>query len=179
MILLRKRFQTADDLLALNPKIKVIAPWRDPTFYTVFKGRSDLLDYCAQKGIQVVSTKSKPWSMDENLAHCSYEAGILEDPNTTAPNELWKLTTSPMDAPDQPEDVTLEFKLGVPVKITSPSIGTETEPLKLFLAANALGSKHGIGRVDIVENRLLGLKSRGCCMFCPLPSPFPLTSHNA
>jgi len=148
---------------ALKPDIKVLAPWRMPEFYETFKGRSDLLDYAAKKGIPVTSTKAKPWSMDENLAHCSYEAGILEDPDTTAPSDMWKLSADPLlSAPDEPEDVTIDFEKGIPVKITAKSTGTETEPLKLFLAANALARKHGVGRVDIVENRFIGLKSRGC-----------------
>lgn len=97
------------------------------------------------------------WSMDENLAHCSYEAGILEDPDITPPAEMWKLTKDPVtSAADEPEDVTIEFSKGVPVKITAKSIGTETEPLKLFLAANELGCKHGIGRVsrNLLQNLL-------------------------
>ncbi|KAK4939443.1 argininosuccinate synthetase [Elasticomyces elasticus] len=148
---------------ALKPTIKVLAPWRMPEFYEVFKGRSDLLDYAEKKGIPVTSTKSKPWSMDENLAHCSYEAGILEDPDTTPPNDMWKLTADPIhSAADKPEDVTIEFEKGLPVKLSAESTGSETEPTKLFLAANALARKHGVGRVDIVENRHIGLKSRGC-----------------
>jgi len=134
-----------------------------PEFYETFKGRSELLDYAAKKGIPVTSTKAKPWSMDENFAHCSYEAGILEDPDTTPPSDMWKLTADPiLSAADEPEDVTIEFEKGIPVKITAQSTGTETEPTKLFLAANALARKHGVGRVDIVENRFIGLKSRGC-----------------
>ncbi len=148
---------------ALKPDIRVLAPWRMPEFTETFKGRSDLLDYAAKKDIPVTSTKSKPWSMDENLAHCSYEAGILEDPDTTPPGDMWKLTADPiLSAADKPEDVTIEFEKGIPVKLTAQSTGTETEPTKLFLAANALARKHGVGRVDIVENRFIGLKSRGC-----------------
>lgn len=93
----------------------------------------------------------------------SYEAGILEDPDTTPPSDMWKLTADPiLSAANEPEDVTIEFEKGIPVKISAQSIGTETEPTKLFLAANALARKHGVGRVDIVENRHIGLKSRGC-----------------
>jgi len=155
------RFEEA--FYALKPNIRVIAPWRMPEFYETFKGRSELLDYAAKKGIPVTSTKAKPWSMDENFAHCSYEAGILEDPDTTPPSDMWKLTADPiLSAADEPEDVTIEFEKGIPVKITAQSTGTETEPTKLFLAANALARKHGVGRVDIVENRFIGLKSRGC-----------------
>jgi len=155
------RFELA--FYALEPTIKVVAPWRIPEFYETFKGRNDLLDYASSKGIPVTSTKSKPWSMDENLAHCSYEAGILEDPNTSPPEDMWKLTVDPItQAPDEPEDVTIQFEKGIPVKISSKSQGEKTDPTSLFLAANALARKHGIGRIDIVENRFIGLKSRGC-----------------
>lgn len=148
---------------ALEPKITVIAPWRDPVFYNRFKGRNDLLDYAAQVGIPVSSTKSKPWSMDENLAHCSYEAGILEDPNITAPFDMWKLTVNPEDAPNTPEDFTLTFEKGLPVRLEEhASKNVTTEPVALFLAVNALARRHGVGRIDIVENRFIGLKSRGC-----------------
>ncbi|EXJ59280.1 argininosuccinate synthase [Cladophialophora yegresii CBS 114405] len=155
------RFELA--FYALQPSIQVIAPWRIPEFYETFKGRNDLLDYAAKTGIPVTSTKSKPWSMDENLAHCSYEAGILEDPNTSPPSDMWKLTADPiLSAPNEAEDVTIDFEKGLPVKISSPSQGTKTDPTELFLAANALARKHGVGRIDIVENRFIGLKSRGC-----------------
>ncbi|KAH9844804.1 Argininosuccinate synthase [Teratosphaeria destructans] len=154
------RFELA--FYALQPSIKVIAPWRDPVFYNKFKGRNDLLDYAAKAGIPVTSTKSKPWSMDENLAHCSYEAGILEDPNTTPPADMWKLTVDPTAAPDQPEDFTLHFAQGLPVKLESAADGTKTDPVDLFLTANAIARRHGVGRIDIVENRFIGLKSRGC-----------------
>jgi len=154
------RFELA--FYALQPTIKVIAPWRDPVFYNRFKGRNDLLDYAAEKGIPVSSTKSKPWSMDENMAHCSYEAGILEDPNVTPPEDMWKLTVDPTKAPDAPEDFTIHFKKGLPVKLDYESGKSVTEPVELFLTANAIARRHGVGRVDIVENRFIGLKSRGC-----------------
>lgn len=155
------RFELA--FYALQPSIQVIAPWRIPEFYETFKGRNDLLDYAAKMGIPVTSTKSKPWSMDENLAHCSYEAGILEDPDTTPPSDMWKLTADPiLSAPNEPEDLVIEFEKGIPVKLTSPSTGTKTTPTEIFLAANALARKHGVGRIDIVENRFIGIKSRGC-----------------
>lgn len=154
------RFELA--FYALQPSIKVIAPWRIPEFYETFKGRNDLLDYAARQGIPVTSTKSKPWSMDENLAHCSYEAGILEDPNMSPPADMWKLTADPIvNAPNEPEDVTIDFEKGIPVKISSTTV-TASDPTQLFLAANQLARKHGVGRIDIVENRFIGLKSRGC-----------------
>ncbi|KAF2858059.1 argininosuccinate synthase [Piedraia hortae CBS 480.64] len=153
------RFELA--FYALQPNIKVLAPWRDPAFYNRFKGRNDLLDYAAAKGIPVTSTKSSPWSMDENLAHCSYEAGILEDPNTSPPENMWKLTTDPSKAPNEPEDFTLHFKQGIPVKLEHGK-ETFTDSVKLFLTANAIARRNGVGRVDIVENRFIGIKSRGC-----------------
>ncbi|CZT16370.1 probable ARG1 Argininosuccinate synthetase [Ramularia collo-cygni] len=155
------RFELA--FYALQPSIKVIAPWRDPIFYERFQGRNDLLDYAAAKGIPVTSTKSKPWSMDENLAHCSFEAGILEDPNVTPPDNMWVLTTDPTKAPDAPEDFTLTFEKGLPVKLEyEGGKKVATDPVDLFLTANTIARKHGVGRIDIVENRFIGLKSRGC-----------------
>jgi len=100
--------------------------------------------------------------MDENLAHCSYEAGILEDPNTTPPEDMWKLTEDPLKAPNEPEDFTLHFEKGLPVRLEYAGSKTVTEPVELFLTANAIARKHGVGRIDIVENRFIGLKSRGC-----------------
>jgi argininosuccinate synthase len=153
------RFELA--FYALQPSIKVIAPWRMPEFYERFAGRNDLLDYAAKAGIPVSSTKSKPWSMDENLAHCSYEAGILEDPDVTAPTDMWKLTVDPLKAPEKPEDFTLVFEKGLPKKLVAEG-KTITDAVELFLTANAIARRHGVGRIDIVENRFIGLKSRGC-----------------
>ncbi|KAJ3178410.1 argininosuccinate synthetase [Gaertneriomyces sp. JEL0708] len=149
---------------ALNPDIKVIAPWRDSTFYERFPGRPALLEYAAQKGIPVVQTSAKPWSTDENLYHISFEAGILEDPNTTPPKDMWKLTVDPEDAPNTPERISIHFQNGKPVKVENTTDGTTsyTDALELFLYLNQLGRKHGIGRIDIVENRFIGIKSRGC-----------------
>ncbi|KAK6335251.1 argininosuccinate synthetase [Orbilia javanica] len=154
------RFELA--FYALDPKIKVIAPWRDPAFYERFKGRNDLLDYAAKSGVPVSQTKAKPWSMDENLAHCSYEAGILEDPDVTPPKDMWKLTVDPEDAPEKPEDFTVFFEKGLPVKLVNQEGKETTDSLELFLEANAIARRNGVGRIDIVENRFIGLKSRGC-----------------
>lgn len=155
------RFELA--FYGLNPDIKVIAPWRIPKFYQRFAGRSDLLEYAASKGIPVAQTKAKPWSTDENLFHISYEAGILEDPNTTPPADMWKLTQSPQNAPQEPEKISIDFTRGIPTKLTLTSTGQSfTDSVELFLQLNALARKHGIGRVDIVENRFIGVKSRGC-----------------
>ncbi|KAK2730595.1 argininosuccinate synthase [Colletotrichum kahawae] len=153
------RFELA--FYTINPEIKVIAPWRDPTFYNRFQGRNDLLDYAAERGIPVTSTKAKPYSMDDNFAHCSYEAGMLEDPNVTPPEDMWTKTVSPLQAPDAPLDITVHFDKGLPVKVVSPQ-QTATDPVELFGLLNALGKEHGVGRIDIVENRFIGLKSRGC-----------------
>ncbi|KAI9451942.1 putative argininosuccinate synthase [Lactarius psammicola] len=131
------RFELA--FYGLKPDIKVIAPWRIPEFYHRFAGRQALLSYAAEKQIPVQQTVAKPWSTDENLFHISYEAGILEDPNTTPPADM----------------------AGLPVKVTVGS-ETHTDAVDIFLALNSLGRKHGIGRIDIVENRFIGVKSRGC-----------------
>ncbi|KAJ3292160.1 argininosuccinate synthetase [Borealophlyctis nickersoniae] len=149
---------------ALHPGIKVIAPWRDPAFYDRFPGRPALLAYAAEKGIPVVQTAAKPWSTDENLYHISFEAGILEDPSVCPPKDMWKLTVDPEDAPNVPERIAITFKAGIPVKVenTTDKKTVHTDSLELFLYLNALGRKHGIGRIDIVENRFIGIKSRGC-----------------
>ncbi|WQF88962.1 Putative argininosuccinate synthase, rossmann-like alpha/beta/alpha sandwich [Colletotrichum destructivum] len=104
----------------INPSIKVIAPWRLSELYQRFQGRNDLLDYAAEKGIPVTSTKAKPYSMDDNFAHCSYGAGILEDPNVTPLKGLWTKTVSPLKAPDALLDITIHFEKGLPVKVATP-----------------------------------------------------------
>ncbi|KAI4521826.1 argininosuccinate synthetase [Schizophyllum commune] len=155
------RFELA--FYGLKPDIKVIAPWRIPEFYNRFPGRQALLQYAAEKSIPVQQTAAKPWSTDENLFHISYEAGILEDPAVTPPADMWKLTVAPEDAPQEPERLSIEFKAGIPVKVTvAGSDKTYTDGVEIFLALNALARKHGVGRIDIVENRFIGVKSRGC-----------------
>ncbi len=146
---------------ALKPDVKVIAPWRDPTFFNRFAGRKDLLEYASQKGIPVTQTKAKPWSTDENLAHISFEAGILEDPDTTPPKDMWKLTVDPTDAPEKGQDFTVTFEKGIPVKLAYDN-KVVTDSVELFLTANKLARENGVGRIDIVENRFIGIKSRGC-----------------
>jgi len=153
------RFELA--FYTIQPTIKVIAPWRLPEFCDRFKGRQDLLDYAAQHDIPVTSTKAKPWSMDANMAHCSYEAGILEDPDQSPPSDMWTMTEDPLNAPDKPTDITIHFDKGIPSKLVTPE-KTYTDSVELFTALNKLGYVHGIGRIDIVENRFIGLKSRGC-----------------
>jgi argininosuccinate synthase len=135
----------------------------DVEFYNRFPGRKALLDYAAKKQIPVQQTTAKPWSTDENLFHISYEAGILEDPDITPPVDMWKLTTAPENAPTTPEHLTIHFERGLPVKVDVKDSGeTYSDPVEIFLALNALGRKHGVGRIDIVENRFIGVKSRGC-----------------
>jgi len=155
------RFELA--YYALKPDIKVIAPWRIPEFYERFPGRQSLLAYAAEKNIPVVQTTSKPWSTDENLFHISYEAGILEDPNVTPPKDMWKLTVDPENAPNTPERITITFQHGKPVKVVNHNDGTtKTDSLDLFTYLNTIARRNGIGRIDIVENRFIGIKSRGC-----------------
>ena len=139
---------------ALKPDIKVIAPWREWDL----KGREDCIRYAEQRGIPVPVTKEKPYSTDANLYHISYEGGILEDPWAAPPKGMWRLTTDPEQAPDEPESVTVEFERGNPVALN----GEKLPPVALLRRANELGGKHGVGRVDIVENRFVGMKSRGC-----------------
>lgn len=136
--------------LAINPKIQIIAPWRIAAFCDRFQGRNDLLDYAAATGIPVTSTKAKPYSMDDNIAHCSYEAGTLEDPSIPPPDDMWTRTVDPRSAPDEVVDIAIDFVKGVPVKLTAGG-KTYTDSLELFIALNEIGRKAGIGRIDIVE----------------------------
>jgi len=154
------RFELA--YYALNPQIKVIAPWKMPAFLERFKGRSDCIDFAAEHGIPISSTKEKPYSEDDNLLHISHEAGILEDPALEPTEDIFSRTTSPENAPDKAERIAIELRDGIPVKVENLDDGrVETEPLSLFMYLNALGEKHGIGRLDMVENRFVGIKSRG------------------
>lgn len=147
---------------ALSPKIRAIAPWRDAEFIESFKGRTDLLNYCTKHGIPVDAKPKANYSCDENLFHTSFESGKLEDAAVGPDDSMFKMTVSPKVAPDEPETVKIEFKKGVPVKITNLGDNTEiTDSLELFLYCNKIAGKHGIGRIDIVENRFVGIKSRG------------------
>uniref|UniRef100_A0A8I5UNV7 Argininosuccinate synthase n=1 Tax=Pongo abelii TaxID=9601 RepID=A0A8I5UNV7_PONAB len=147
---------------SLAPQIKVIAPWRMPEFYNRFKGRNDLMEYAKQHGIPIPVTPKNPWSMDENLMHISYEAGILENPKNQAPPGLYTKTQDPAKAPNTPDILEIEFKKGVPVKVTNVKDGTTHQTsLELFMYLNEVAGKHGVGRIDIVENRFIGMKSRG------------------
>jgi argininosuccinate synthase len=144
----------------LMPGVQVLAPWKMPEFLARFRGRTDMLDYAAQHGIPVTASKAKPYSEDENLLHISHEAGVLEDPGAAAGQDVYNRTTDPRDAPGEPEVVTLEFAAGVPVRLESAD-GAFTDPLALFQALNRAGARHGVGRLDMVENRYVGIKSRG------------------
>ena len=147
---------------ALNPAIKVIAPWKIKTFLEAFKGRSDLLAYAEKHGIPTKQTASKPYSEDDNLLHISHEAGILEDPDHECDESIYSHTVSPEAAPDTPTRIKIRFKDGLPVMVTNLEDGTKkTDPLELFEYLNQLGRENGIGRLDMVENRFVGIKSRG------------------
>ncbi len=147
---------------ALNPKIKVIAPWKNNDFLTAFKGRTDLLDYAEKYGIPTKQTAKKPYSEDDNLLHISHEAGILEDPAHECEDSIYSRTVSPEDAPDKPTKIKVAFKDGIPIKVTNLENDiVKTDPLELFEYLNQLGCENGIGRLDMVENRFVGIKSRG------------------
>lgn len=145
------RFELA--AYAIDPDIKIIAPWREWDL----GGRADLMEYAAQRGIEVPVTPEQPYSMDANLWHISYEGGVLEDPWVSPPAGMFRMTVDPEEALDQPELVTVGFQSGVPVSVN----GVGYESVELVSELNRLGGKHGVGRVDIVENRFVGIKSRG------------------
>ncbi len=138
---------------AINPNIRIIAPWREWDLTS----RSDLMAYAEQHGIQVPTTPAKPYSTDGNLLHISYEGGLLEDPWQAPPGDMFRMTVSPQDAPDRPEIIEITFKQGDPVAINDKSMS----PAQLLKELNRLGGRNGIGRADIVENRFVGMKSRG------------------
>ena len=147
---------------ALKPDIKIISPWKNAEFLGQFKGRDDLMDYAKKNGIPITQTHKKPYSEDDNLMHISHEAGILEDPAHVPEESVYSRTTSPANAPDKITTIVVHFKDGTPVKIENKNDGTvKTDPLELFLYANQLGSENGVGRIDMVENRYIGIKSRG------------------
>ena len=140
-------------VMALNPKLRIIAPWREWNI----RGRRDALDYAAEHNVPVKATEDRIYSQDRNLWHLSNEGGPLEDPWTEPPADMFEWTANPEEAPDEPEYVELYFRQGIPERINGVARG----PVGLLEELNALGAKHGIGRVDLVENRLVGMKSRG------------------
>uniref|UniRef100_A0A1B0CVH8 Argininosuccinate synthase n=1 Tax=Lutzomyia longipalpis TaxID=7200 RepID=A0A1B0CVH8_LUTLO len=145
---------------ALYPEFSVIAPWRIPEFCERFQGRDDLLAYAKANGIEVEATPKAPWSMDANFMHISYESGVLEDPAHIAPEDLYKMTRGPSEWPDKPTIIEVEFARGIPVAVIKDKVRTE-DPVAIVELLNRIGGDHGVGRIDIVENRFVGLKSRG------------------
>jgi argininosuccinate synthase len=137
----------------IDPSIKIVAPWRE----WPFRSRQDLIDYAAKHDIPVTATKAKPYSVDKNLFHTSYEGGILEDPWSEPPAEMFTMSVDPQRAPDRPEYVEIEYRAGDPVAVN----GRKRTPARLLAELNEIGGRHGIGRVDLVENRYVGMKSRG------------------
>ncbi len=146
---------------ALAPELQIIAPWRDARFREKFPGRAEMIAYAEAHGVPVAASAKKPYSMDRNLLHISFESGVLEDPWLDASDPthrgMYKLSVAPEDAPDASELVELEFERGDCVAVD----GQRLSPLAAMEALNALGGRHGVGRVDMVENRFVGMKSRG------------------
>ena len=138
---------------ALAPELQVIAPWRE----WQFKGREDLIAYVKAKGVPVQATVEKPYSTDRNLWHCSHEGGILEDPAREPPEHIFVMTKDPLEAPDLPVVVEIGFEEGTPVSVNHVPMG----PVELLESLNATAGEHGVGRADVVEDRLVGMKSRG------------------
>lgn len=147
---------------ALNPNIKIISPWKEFDFLNKFQGRSDMIDYAAKHKIGIKASKKKSFSEDENLMHISHESGILEDPSQKAPEHVYSMTKSPQKAPDKELVIELFFKDGLPIKLVDKeNKKIISKALDLFLYLNKIGAENGIGRIDIVENRYVGIKSRG------------------
>ncbi len=150
------RFQLAAE--ALNPDIKVVAPWRMEKFRKIFPGRTEMIAYCKDKNIPVKASAAKPYSSDENCLHISYEAGKLEDLSANGVELVeFGMTVSPKDAPDEAENVAIEFLSGVPIKVN----GDAMDAFDVVAWLNSIGGRNGIGRIDMVENRFVGMKSRG------------------
>ena len=148
--------------LTLLPEAEIIAPWKDEEFLKKFQGRKDMIKYCQLNNIKIEATAEKPYSTDPNIMHISYESGILEDPSTPPNEDMFHLTKSPEQAPNTPTTIAIEFKQGIPIKLEDKTNNkTETNPLKLFQHLNNIAGNNAIGRVDIVENRFVGMKSRG------------------
>lgn len=147
---------------ALKPDIQVISPWKIPEFYDRFKGRIDLFEYAQKHGIPLPVTPKNPWSMDANLLHISYESGILEKPECPAPENIFQMTSNPEDWPNTADQLKIDFHKGVPIRVKNLSTNEEySDSLEIFNYVNKIGKRHGIGRIDIVENRFVGMKSRG------------------
>lgn len=138
---------------ALAPELRTIAPWRE----WKLKGRADLVAYAADRGIPTPVTEESPYSMDANLFHISYEGGVLEDPWAGPPKGMFRMTTDPEDAPDQPQELVIGLENGNPVSVDGETLA----PVELLTRLNEIAGSHGVGRIDIVENRFVGIKSRG------------------
>ncbi|MEA4863797.1 MAG: argininosuccinate synthase [Sphaerochaeta sp.] len=144
------------------PEVKIISPWKDPEWLSQFEGRSDMIAYAQKYGIPIKASTKKPYSEDENLIHISHEAGILEDPSKRCEEDVFSLTLSPQKAADKETLLKIEFKDGIPVSVSNEEDHTcVTDPLQMILYLNKLGHDNAIGRVDMVENRYIGIKSRG------------------
>jgi argininosuccinate synthase len=139
---------------ALAPHLPVIAPWREWDLVS----REDCIEYAAKHNVPISQTTTKIYSRDRNIWHISHEGGALEDPANAAPDDVWMLTKSPKDAPDAPTDVTIGFESGRPVSVN----GKESSAVALLEELNRIGAANGVGRIDLVENRFVGMKSRGC-----------------
>ena len=139
---------------ALAPQLAVIAPWREWSIVS----REDAIEYARQHHVPIAQSTTKIYSRDRNIWHISHEGGALEDPANAAPDEIWMLTKSPAQAPDKPGEVTIGFERGVPVAVNGKNMGA----VALLEALNQIGAEHGVGRIDLVENRFVGMKSRGC-----------------
>jgi argininosuccinate synthase len=147
---------------ALDPTIKVLAPWKMQEFLDQFKGRTDMLNYAEKNKIPVKASLKKPYSEDDNLMHISHEAGILEDPKYKAEKDMLTKIVSPLNAPDKETHIEIHFKDGIPVKVINSDDKTiKEDPLELFIYLNKIGGANGIGLLDMVENRFVGIKSRG------------------
>src|SRR3989338_2198144 len=154
------RFELA--YYTLMPKAEIIAPWKNPEFLAQFAGRSDLLAFAEKHGIPVKASKAKPYSTDANLMHISYEAGILEDTSKTLDESCYEMTISPLKAPDKETKISISFENGIPVKVEDKTNKTiKKDALELFSYLNKIGGENGIGRIDLVETRFVGMKSRG------------------
>jgi len=138
---------------ALAPELKILAPWRS----WEFEGRSDLISYARSFGIPITSTEEKPYSIDQNIMHTSYEGGILEDPWESPPEDIFLLSVAPQQAPDSPTGIIIDFEAGIPVKVNDKALG----PVEILQELNRVAGANGVGRVDLVENRMVGMKSRG------------------
>jgi argininosuccinate synthase len=139
---------------AMAPHLPVIAPWREWKIVS----REDAIEYARQRNVPISASTTKIYSRDRNIWHISHEGGALEDPANAAPDEIWMLTKSPSASPDKPGEVTIGFEKGIPVSVD----GKRMKAVELLEALNCIGGEHGIGRIDLVENRFVGMKSRGC-----------------